>query len=204
MAGREGAGAALECPVCLDQFTDATTLGCGHTFCGACLLRQLRLDEPAAAVCAICREPVRAAQPAFVVRNITQSSPPHRTREVDAQIARAVAAAADAGQWGGSWRRLWGRASPAGAGGAGAGAQDADDGASEAARWGRPPFRPSTLFGGVSSAHAAVGFLVALYLQTGFWLPREVLGMADDVAIVACVVVILCYGLGDPRRAAAA
>lgn len=50
-----------ECPVCFELKQDTVT-GCGHRFCGRCVLSFLRINE---GVCPICRNPVRHMSPCY-------------------------------------------------------------------------------------------------------------------------------------------
>ena len=50
---RDGLSEELQCPICLEMFNRATTLGCGHTFCADCL-QQAR--DTSGDRCPLCRD----------------------------------------------------------------------------------------------------------------------------------------------------
>ena len=67
-----GAGLSeeLQCPVCLELFSRATTLGCGHSFCAACLqeVRDRSGDR-----CPLCRVTISSATRSVTLDSIVAS-----------------------------------------------------------------------------------------------------------------------------------
>ena len=46
----------MECPICVERFTDPKVVSCGHTFCLKCLLKYGEHDKPGEQVaCPLCR-----------------------------------------------------------------------------------------------------------------------------------------------------
>ncbi|XP_043214688.1 stress response protein nst1-like isoform X2 [Amphibalanus amphitrite] len=80
-SGGGGLSEELRCPVCLDLFRRATTLGCGHTFCAVCLAETRDRGDDR---CPLCRVTITSA-----IRSVTLNS-----------IVRSVITAAAAeGRW---------------------------------------------------------------------------------------------------------
>lgn len=44
-----------DCPVCLEEMVDPSICPCGHTFCGRCIDRWIKIKEN----CPLCRKPVK-------------------------------------------------------------------------------------------------------------------------------------------------
>ena len=66
----DGFLAELQCPICLETFRRATTLGCGHTFCAGCLqATQAHSDN----TCPLCRRPIKSTVPSVTIENIVRS-----------------------------------------------------------------------------------------------------------------------------------
>lgn len=77
------ASAAHDCPVCYNTYNDAErfphVLGCGHSYCLACLTHLL--GKPAGTrLCPICKERIAAESPSKVTRNY-QLIPSHRSAD---------------------------------------------------------------------------------------------------------------------------
>ncbi|XP_037074096.1 protein mono-ADP-ribosyltransferase PARP12-like [Pollicipes pollicipes] len=70
----KGIAEELQCPVCLDMLQRATTLGCGHTFCEACL-QEVRENDPK---CPMCRQRITSSIRSVTLDNIISSLAAHR------------------------------------------------------------------------------------------------------------------------------
>ena len=69
-----GLSSNLQCPICLEMFNQATTLGCGHTFCSACLQEaRLKIGGSGGDRCPLCRAPVTSAIRSVTLDNIVRS-----------------------------------------------------------------------------------------------------------------------------------
>lgn len=66
----DGLSEELQCPVCLEMFSRATTLGCGHTFCADCL-QEVRAQS--GDKCPLCRADVTSAIRSVTLDNIIRS-----------------------------------------------------------------------------------------------------------------------------------
>ena len=63
----------LQCPICLEMFNRATTLGCGHTFCAECL-QTARAENNTK--CPMCRTKITSVTHCVALDNIVQSLVP--------------------------------------------------------------------------------------------------------------------------------
>ena len=70
MPGGAALSEELQCPICLEMFNRATTLGCGHSFCAGCLQE---VQERSGAKCPLCRVTIRSATRSVTLDNIIRS-----------------------------------------------------------------------------------------------------------------------------------
>ncbi|XP_043190111.1 protein mono-ADP-ribosyltransferase PARP12-like [Amphibalanus amphitrite] len=72
-ASPAGISDELQCPVCLDMFNRATTLGCGHTFCAQCLEDTRRSSDNKCPMCPMCRAVITSSTHSVTLDNIIRS-----------------------------------------------------------------------------------------------------------------------------------
>eukprot|EP00405_Crypthecodinium_cohnii_P024159 CAMPEP_0206488404 /NCGR_PEP_ID=MMETSP0324_2-20121206/42386_1 /ASSEMBLY_ACC=CAM_ASM_000836 /TAXON_ID=2866 /ORGANISM="Crypthecodinium cohnii, Strain Seligo" /LENGTH=408 /DNA_ID=CAMNT_0053967409 /DNA_START=30 /DNA_END=1253 /DNA_ORIENTATION=- len=87
----------FECTICMRLLLDPVTVGCGHTFCKACVQQSLGYRS----LCAVCRAPIVSGQGVnILVRNMVESRFPNalarRKQEAEEELRQQDREAAEA------------------------------------------------------------------------------------------------------------